>query len=56
MSVTYLEVPGPIDPDQPLPNPPGDPEIPDPAPEPEPAPEPAIPAQTPAAYARPART
>jgi hypothetical protein len=44
MSVTYLEIPGPIEPDQPMPNPPGEPEIPDPAPPP-PEPEPAIPAQ-----------
>ena len=36
-----LEIPGPIEPDQPMPNPPGEPEIPDP----EPVPEPAIPAQ-----------
>jgi hypothetical protein len=41
MNVLTLEVPGPIEPDQPMPNPPGEPEIPDP----EPVPEPAIPAQ-----------
>jgi hypothetical protein len=33
-----LEVPGPVEPDQPMPNPPGQPEIPDPPPSPEPAP------------------
>ena len=41
MNVVTLEVPGPIEPDQPMPNPPGEPEIPDPQPEPEPA----VPAQ-----------
>jgi hypothetical protein len=34
--MTTLEVPGPVEPDQPLPNPPGAPEIPDPPPTPEP--------------------
>jgi hypothetical protein len=37
MNPLTLEVPGPIEPDQPNPNPPGEPEIPDPQPEPEPA-------------------
>ena len=41
MNVLSLEVPGPIEPDQPMPDPPSEPEIPDP----EPVPEPAIPAQ-----------
>jgi hypothetical protein len=37
MNVPQLEVPGPIEPDQPMPNPPGEPEIPDPPEQPEPA-------------------
>jgi len=53
MDVTYLEIPGPIEPDQPLPNPPGEPEIPDPGPAPEPVPEPAIPAQAVLSVAKP---
>ncbi len=35
-----LEVPSPVGPDQPNPNPPGAPEIPDPPPSPDPAPPP----------------
>jgi hypothetical protein len=31
-----FEVPGPVEPDQPMPNPPGAPEVPDPPPQPEP--------------------
>ena len=38
-----LEVPGPVEPDQPMPNPPGEPEIPPDPPAPEPAPPPAEP-------------
>ncbi|HYN52272.1 MAG TPA: hypothetical protein VES62_15235 [Thermoleophilaceae bacterium] len=35
-----LEVPGPVSPDQPMPNPPGAPEIPPDPPSPEPSPQP----------------
>jgi hypothetical protein len=35
-----LEVPGPVSPDQPMPNPPGAPEIPPDPPTPEPSPQP----------------
>jgi hypothetical protein len=38
-----LEVPGPVEPDQPMPNPPGEPEIPPDSPAPEPAAPPAEP-------------
>jgi hypothetical protein len=38
-----LEVPGPVEPDQPMPNPPGEPEIPPDPPTPEPAAPPAEP-------------
>ena len=38
-----LEVPGPVEPDQPMPNPPGEPEIPTDPPAPEPAQPPAEP-------------
>jgi len=41
MNLLKLEVPGPIEPDQPMPNPPGEPEIPDPPEQPEPAMPPA---------------
>jgi hypothetical protein len=34
-----FEVPGPVEPDQPIPNPPGEPEIPPDPPNPEPAPQ-----------------
>jgi hypothetical protein len=37
MNLLHLEVPGPVEPDQPMPNPPGEPEIPDPPEQPEPA-------------------
>ena len=37
MNALQLEVPGPVEPDQPMPNPPGEPEIPDPPEHPEPA-------------------
>jgi hypothetical protein len=37
MNTLQLEVPGPVEPDQPMPNPPGEPEIPDPPEHPEPA-------------------
>ncbi|HEV2874687.1 MAG TPA: hypothetical protein VGW14_06010 [Thermoleophilaceae bacterium] len=36
MDTAVMEVPGPVEPDQPMPNPPGAPEIPDPPPQPEP--------------------
>jgi hypothetical protein len=41
MNALTLEVPGPIEPDQPNPNPPGEPEIPPEQPEPVAPPEPA---------------